>query len=792
MEIIKNTAKQNTQDFITLYDLFHICVNKWHWFVISLVVCSGIGIYYLLITPPIYTRNASLLIKDDSKGKSASSDMGSFDDMGLFDSNADVNSEVDALKSRDLMHEVVSRLRLNMDYHVGGLFRHPTVYGNELPITAEILGFPETGSADFFVQLSGNGQVSLSDFKRDGEEVGTDVVAKGRLRDIISTPLGKVVIRPSESYKNGYPAEIYVSQRPLEATAAGYSSRLNVSLEDEKSNVITLTFNDVSIQRADKVLNTLITVYNENWLKDKNQAAVSTSMFINERLGVIEGELGNVDSNISSFKSQNLVPDLGEAATMYMNQASQATASISALQNQLYMVRYIKNYLANEKNQFSLLPANTGIDNSEISTLMKDYNDKLLERNTLVSQSSVKNPLVVVMDRSLTDMRATMMHSIDNQLVSLETQIRSQSALGGQANSKIASNPKQSKYLLSVERQQKVKESLYLYLLQKREENELSQAFTPYNTRIITKPGGSSAPTAPVNRNILAIALLLGVLIPTVIIFLKEMLNTKVRGRKDLDNMTIPFVGEIPLAGGEKKRRFGRKQHSSNVNVAVKEGSRDIINEAFRVVRANMEFMLNMGHPSKVIMVTSANPGSGKTFTTFNLAASFSIKGKKVLILDLDLRMASLSKYIDKPKVGISNYLVGKVNSDEIIYKHESIPNLSIIPVGTLPPNPTELLYDSKLETLIANLRNEYDYIFVDCPPVEVVADATIISKWVDTTLFVIRTGLLERSMLPDIQALYDDKKYHNLCMLLNGTEYVKGKYGYNHGYGYVYSKTNH
>lgn len=632
MTIPKNASAQNQQDFIRIQDLFYLCLNKWHWFVLSLAVCLGAAVWYLLTTPPVYTRSASILIKDDSKGKSTSGAMEDFADFGMFATSTNVNNEMGTLQSPDLMREVVSRLNLNMDYHTDGRFHRQTVYGEQLPVKTILVDFPANQAAAFTMQLK-DGNVTLFDFKKDEKSINGSFT--GTLNDTISSPVGKIVIQPDSSYEKEEETLLYVSHVPIQSAVAAYSMNLSVSQNDEKSNIITLTFKDVSTQRAEDVLNTLIAVYNENWVKDKNQIAVSTSMFINDRLGVIEGELGNVDNDISSYKSEHLLPDVQVAASMYMAQANEANASIKELNNQAYMARYIRNYLTDETNRFRLLPASSGIENSNISTQISEYNNQLMERNSLVSHSSVKNPLVKEMDASLQALRSALVTSIDNQLVALNAQIKSQQNYSGQVTSQIASNPNQAKYLLSVERQQKVKESLYLYLLQKREENELSQAFTAYNTRIITMPGGSMIPTAPVKKNILLMAFALGLLVPVVVIFMMENMNTVVRGRKDLEHLTIPFVGEIPLSF-RKKKKFSRQPQEKECVVAVKEKSRNVINEAFRVVRTNLEFMQDKESESYVIMLTSANPDSGKTFISFNLAASLGIKGKRVLVIDLD------------------------------------------------------------------------------------------------------------------------------------------------------------
>lgn len=451
------------------------------------------------------------------------------------------------------------------------------------------------------------------------------------------------------------------------------------------------------------------------------------------------------------------------------------------------MTRYIRNYLTNDANRTQLLPANSGIESANIESQIAEYNKQLLQRNSLVANSSAENPLVMDMDQALASMRGAIIRSIDNQIVTLNSQIKSLRQTEQQTTSRIAANPTQAKYLLSVERQQKVKEALYLFLLQKREENELSQAFTAYNTRIVTPPHGSMLPTSPVRKNIFMVAFALGLLIPTVIIFMRENMNTRVRGRKDLESVTVPFIGEIPLFTRKKKRIFGKKPQEVKA-VVVKEGSRDIINEAFRVLRTNLEFMTGKDKTSNVIIVTSFNPGSGKSFLTMNIAVSFAIKGKKVLVIDGDLRHGSASSYIDSPEKGLSDYLGGRIdNLDEIIVPDPRHKSMDILPVGTIPPNPTELLFDERLKQAIDAVRERYDYVLIDCPPIELVADTQIIEKLVDRTIFVVRAGLLERSMLAELEKIYEEKKYKNMSLILNGTEGSGGHYGYRYGYRYGY-----
>ena len=774
-----------------IQDILYLCLSKWYWFVLSVAICLGVAVWYLLITPPVYTRSASVLIKDDSKGKSSSSGMEQFGDFGMFTSSTNINNEMVTLRSPDLMREVVARLHLDMDYKVPGKFHNQTVYGRQLPVSVLIDGIAENRSASFTLSLAGDGSVTVSGIAVGGE-ILDDTVLKGHLGDTLGSVIGDIIVTPTAYYEKGADALLYVSKLSFSGTALAYSGALTVDRTDERADIITLSLKDVSPQRAEDVLNTLISIYNENWVNDKNRLAVSTSKFINSRLGVIEGELGSVDDDISSYKSEHLLPDVQAAASIYLAQANEAKATIREIDDQLYMVRHIRNYLTDAGNNFRLLPTNSGISDGSLSSQIVQYNGKMLDRNSLVAHSSEKNPLVVELDATLAELRSALLTSIDNQIVALNAQKKSQQGVGGQATSQIASNPQQAKYLLSVERQQKVKESLYLYLLQKREENELSQAFTAYNTRIITMPGGSMVPTAPVGRKILLVAFAIGLMLPVGVIFLMENMNTRVRGRKDLEGLSVPFIGEIPLY--EKKGLSSKKMKGAGALV-VREGSRDVINEAFRVLRTNLEFMT--GRDSNVIAVTSFNPGSGKSFLTMNTAMSLAVKSKNVLVIDGDLRHGSASRYVGTPALGLSDYLRDKVSSlEEIIVASPEQEHLHVLPVGTIPPNPTELLFDEKFGRVIDFARGRYDYVLVDCPPIEVVADAQIIDKLVDRTIFVVRAGLLERSMLSELEKLYQEKKYRNMAMILNGTEgggsryhYKYGyRYGYNYGYGYGYS----
>lgn len=794
MNLLLQELQGGANDSLRVKELFYLCLARWKWFVLSVAVMVGLAVLYILRTPPVYTRSAFLMVKEDSKGKAIGSDVASmFADLGLAQANANVNNELLAMQMPAVVRETVKRLGLDWNCYQSGLFHKGLLYGRDCPVKVEMEGLADDESVSFTLRLLPDGKMELDGFESSTREIG-DKSVTGMLNDTIDTPVGRLAVRKNPLYLTPEDGEIpllYLSRTNLYDCADACKERLTAELSSEDATVIELSYEDVSISRAEDVLNTVIAVYNEEWIRDKNQITVSTSQFINDRLGVLEHELGDVDADISTYKSTNLLPDADKASELYMEQAQATNRQILDLNTRISMARYIRGYLTGGNSRNQLLPVNSGLDNPGIESQITEYNNEQLRRNNLLLNTNEQNPLIISIDRSLAEMRGSIVSSIDNLLVSLDTQRRELQQNERNTTAKIAANPDQTKYLQSVGRQQKVKEALYLFLLQKREENELSQAFTPYNMRILTPPSGNLEPVAPQKKKILAVAFLLGLVFPALFILLRENMDTTIRGRKDMEILAVPFVGEIPLdTGGKRKRLFG-KQEGEERHIIVKEGSRNVMNEAFRVLRTNLEFM--SGEQPEVIMLTSYNPGSGKTFLTMNIAASLAIKGKKVLVIDGDLRHGSLSSYIGSPEIGLSDWLARRTDKlDGIIHKVDvRYAGLEIIPVGTVPPNPTELLSGEQMRNLVAEMRAQYDYVFIDCPPVDVVADTQILGKLNDRTLFVVRSGLLERSMLPQLDKAYKEQRFKNMSVILNGTPVEKHRYGYRYGYyyGYGYGK---
>ena len=486
MQEIKTTAvsqAEKDEQTIDFKAIFYLFLSKWYWFVISVVLAFVVATFYLRKTAPVYTRSAKLLVKSDERGMSSYYDVSDFSDMGLFAQSVKINNELLTINSLDNLKDVVQRLNLNMNYTVDGRFHPVLLYDRTLPVNVTLLGLADNASAAFDMALA-DSTVVFSNFLMGDEELPGRASAK--LGDTVSTPIGLIFALPTDYFEGGKSYEcIHVRRSGIENTARGYGSRLNVALTAKNADVMSLSIEDINKRRGDDFLNTLIAVYNDNWLKDKNQIMVSTSMFIDDRLQLIEKELGNVDSDISTYKSENLLPDVQAVSNIYLTQNTATNNRILEINNQISITNFLKKMMVSELSKNQLLPVNSGINNSNIESQIGAYNQMMLRRNSLVANSSEENPLVLDLDKNLESMRESILSSMDNQLVTLNEQLSSLQGTKNKISQQLAANPGQAKYLLSVERQQKVKESLYLFLLQKREENQLSQAFTAYNTRVI-------------------------------------------------------------------------------------------------------------------------------------------------------------------------------------------------------------------------------------------------------------------------------------------------------------------
>lgn len=776
------TNKKNTNsEALTISDLVKIVLANWKWFVLSVLLCLGGAFYYIKKSPYIYSRSASVLIKDETKGTQLPNAAAAFSEVNMLNLSSTVDNEVLIFKSKRLMIEVARKLKLDITYSRRGKFREWDLYST----TPVILTFPEaleTSAFSLKVTPLDAKQVLLSDFpKMEGTESVEQL--KVNLNDTVNTPVGKLAVTPTLYYTSDYyHVPITVRKANLEKVGLVYNTVLKSTVASKTSSIINLSIADVSARRAEDILNTLIDVYNQDAIDDKNKIAVNTANFINERLIVIEQELGGVESQIADYKSEHNLADISTQTGAFMQTSSRYQQEGVNLENQRTLAVYIRDYLADPAKAEELIPANTGIADVNIEDQIMEYNELMLKRDKLIGNSSEKNPVVMDMNNSLASMKQTIVRTVDNLIAGLELKIQNIRGEEERTLKRMAAVPSQQKYVLSVERQQKIKESLYIYLLNKREENALTKSITESNARIIDPAMGSNMPISPKVQLILLVGLMGGLLIPTVILFILKTSDTCVRWKKDLEeNLSVPFLGEIP----QRLRVKGEVKQP----IVVKAESKDAVSEAFRIMRTNLSFMGSTAeHRLQTIMVTSMNVGAGKTFISSNLAMTLALAGKKVVLVDLDIRKGSLSKRIHVHQTGVTNFLSGEVTQvKDIVTKSEYHENLSVVGKGPVPPNPAELLLSPRLNELVEQLKAMFDYVILDNVPSNMVADAMIVNRVADLTLYVIRAGKMDRRQLPEVERLYTEKKLNNMAIVLNGVSEFHHGYGYYGYYGYGY-----
>lgn len=766
-----NSSNKNDQG-LNIVDLFMYLASQWKWFLLSILICGGIAWYNYARAPLVYFRSATVIIKDPSN-KASTSGLDRFDN---FINKVNVANEILQFRSKKLMREVVQRVHADVSYQIKDGLRSNELY-NESPVLVSLPDALPEQSFSFTMTLKDAKTVTLSDFSGIEAKPSYEVA----LNDTVAIIEGMNVVVTATNYlrDSWLNTPIRVQKLPVESMVNYYKNALGIQQEEEEASILTLALKDSSPARAEDVLNTLITVYNEEAIKEKNQVAVNTANFINERLIIIERELGNVESNLESFKQRNQIVDIASSAGMYMTESQKYNADAMELETQLRLANFIKDYLTDPSKETDLIPSNTGISDMNIENQISLYNAAKLKRDHLIDDSSVNNPVVQELNNSLRAMKQSIIRAVDNMIVSLNVKRNDAQNREMRAQDRVTAIPTKERQMLSIERQQKIKEALYLFLLNKREENALSQAMADNNARVIDGAEGSNAPISPNRNRILLLGLLVGIALPGAVCLAILFMDTRVHGRKDIEGVTsVPYLGEIPLD------KEAMKDHRKKV-MAVKEQGDDIVSEAFRILRTNMAFLSKKDKPAQVITFTSFNIGAGKTFIARNLSMSLAYLKKRVVMVDLDIRKGTLSRHFGHYHVGVTNYLSDNtVKVDDIIQHQEGF---DLIPAGILAPNPAELLMDNRLDELMNELRTRYDYIIADNVPVGLIADATIANRIADLTIFVVRAGKLDRRQLPDIEKLYQEKKLKNMVLVLNGANPERHGYGYSYGYGYGY-----
>ena len=782
--------KKKNENILPIRDLIFHCLKRWYWFVITVGIALGVAAYKIKSTPPQYMRYAEILIKESGDGGSAGTGS-TFKQLGSSRTSADAAHEVIAFTSADNMKEAIRRLGLEIEFRIEGRFYDGIIY-KDSPLNIKALDLNESDAAEFTAVITSDSTVTLKNFSINGESIGDNIVATPG--NITQTPLGQISIDKTHAYNTFRNRELHIKKYNIDHLANSFCGNLKAGLTNEETSIVGLSIKDVSTVRATDILRTIIEIYNEKWVEESNYTILKTAEFIKGRADDIKLELETIDKEIAKFRGDNKLSRNTQKLLVNEAESSKENEVLLSLNNQLELANFIRLYMTQSGNR-EIIPANTGIAAANVETLIGSYNTKLLERNRLVANSSENNPVVKDYDKDIEAMYAGIEIAINSHIKDLEKQIAEANKEIEKSKTRITTTTHSEKELQTLIRQQKVKNALYLFLLQKLEETELSKEFSPSNNRVLLYPTGSNTPVEPLKKPILTLAFTLGILLPLMVIFIREITNKKVRGRRDLEDMSTPFIGEIPMYS-EKRRIFGRKKKDKKF--VVKGGSRNIINEAFRVVRTNFEFINDKEKQSHVVITTSFNPGSGKTFLTMNLGATLALKGAKVLVIDGDLRRASASEYVQSTSGGLCEYLSGgTTNVNEIITTDTGYENLHVITVGTPPPNPTELLNSNRFEQLISAMRERYNYILIDCPPIEIVADTQIIERYCDRTIFVVRAGLLNREMLGELQNIYDEKRFKGLAVVLNGTHSGGNsrygyRYGYSYGYGYGYGYHYH
>ena len=786
-----NNFDNQEENSISLNDIWRMIWDYKWWYVASVACCLIVYIFYIYRTPNSYVRTAKVII-DESEQSATMRNLTSLSvGMGGLRANAQVANEMEAFRSPDLMQVVVERLRLETKYYDNQLLRTVELYQNN-PVELKLVdGNPHTGFSFTVIRRDSN-IVALQDFTVGSEEVAWSVDCV--LGENVETPAGTIALLPTP-YLDNFNNSIRISWSNSMSRAKAYCQKLSVSASSKESTVVVLSLSDNYPSRSEAILSTLIDSYNEVWVSNKNRSARNTSNFINERLLLIEKELGGVENSLKAYKQENKLSDMDAIAQKYIQESSAYSSKSFEVNNQLSIAKFIKDHLNDPANLTSLIPSNLGLASANVETQIAEYNEIVLQRDRLSTGSGSNNPLIADMNASLASMRSAILRSVDNYISTLQLQAQKLDHQEQLIMDRIAASSGQELQLLSIQRQQMVKEQLYIFLLQKREENEIAALVNVGNTRLIQNPNGSSSPVAPNRMMLLLAALVIGCGIPFGILFVLRMLDTAVHTKSDFANSIVPFLAEIPLLA--KRNRLGyvtrkEKMNHNNTRIVVEHAKRDMMNEAYRVFRTNLDMVINK-KPGEAysVMLTSLNPNAGKTYTIMNIAASVSLKPAKVLLLDLDLRKATLTLALQKKlKNGVEAYLCGKENDfHPYISKVENrLENLYILPIGTLPPNPTELLLTERFVNMMEQLKKEYDYIFVDCPPIDIVADSALITKQVDMTIFVTRAGLLDKRSVQYLDNIYRENKYTRMSVILNGVDYQDRRYGgYGYGYGYGY-----
>ncbi len=775
----KDKLGEQSEEQVNIQELLFRYLIHWPWFVVSIIICIACAWGYLRLTTPIYNISATVLIKDEKKGGGASmsSDLEKMGLEGFISSSSNVDNEIEVLRSKSLAREVVNNLGLFVTYMDEDEFPSKELYHTSPVLVSlthqEADKLPGRMEINMILQPTGALGVQIT--------VGEKEYRKqfDKLPAVFPTDEGTVAFFANNDTLSAVCPENITKERHITAfinrpfsVLKEYVNSLSIAPTSKTTSVVVISLENTNTRRGRDYINKLLEMYNINANNDKNEVAQKTAEFIDERIGIISKELGSTEQDLENFKRSAGITDLNSEAQIALTGNAEYEKKRVENQTQINLVMDLQRYM--KGNEYEVLPSNIGLQDAASAGAIDRYNQMLVERKRLLRTSTENNPTIINLDTSIRAMRTNVQATLDATLKGLQITKEDLAREASRYSRRINDAPTQERQFVSIARQQEIKSGLYLMLLQKREENAITLAATANNAKIIDEALADDNPISPKKTIVYLAALVLGVGLPVGVIYLIGLTKFKIEGRADVEKLTsLPVVGDIPLAD------------EKTGSIAVFENQNNLMSETFRNVRTNLQFMLENG--KNVILVTSTISGEGKSFISANLAISLSLLGKKVVIVGLDIRKPGLNKVFNIPKKehGITQYLTNTTaNLMDFVQPSDINKNLFILPGGTVPPNPTELLARGGLEKAIETLKANFDYVILDTAPVGMVTDTLLIGRVADLSVYVCRADYTHKAEFTLINELAENNKLPNLCIAVNGLDLNSRKYGYYYGYG--------
>lgn len=764
-----NKIHSNEEIEINFKDIFNKLLDKWTWFLISVFICVLIAFIYGRYTAPSYQIKAKLIVNDDQKGGGLGKQATALMDLGgLMGSKNSVENEVEILKTRFLMEQVVREMQLNI------------VYSKKTDFVSR-----ELYQAPFKINLT-KGIDTIKTTKLEVVKISPNrllVTTKGFKKEVnwneqfSINGIGILKVEPN-LFVNIDNGEYYVTISSIDASVASLMGQLSVAASNKQVSIIDLLLTYPLPKKGEDILNTLIKKYTQSNLNDKNAVADSTYRFIIERLNVIASELGDVENKVETFKQQNQLADMSEQGKLLVQNSGQLSSELAKAETQVSVINELESFLKDNGNNKRVFPSSLIPQDMVFANIMQNYNSLLLEREKQLLGLTEQSPFIQNIDKQISELHSNIQSNIQstkNSALLTRNKLRSQL---NSAENQISGVPQIEKNYLKLARKQQIKQELYIFLMQKAEETSISKTANISIAKTIDPPKSDVSPISPKKGLIYLISLVAGLIVPIVLIFGQELLNTSIKTKEEITTLTnVPVIGEI-------------SHNSSEDNLIVANHSRSAISEQFRALRTNLSFYLKT-EKEKVILLTSSMSGEGKSFTAINLGNILALAGKRVLLMELDLRKPGLSAKLGVSNdIGFSNFTISPAIKMADIVKPLSInKNMFIVSSGPLPPNPAETLMNEHVPNLIEELKKEFDYIIMDAPPVGIIADAQLLSRYADVTLYLVRQKITQKDQLKIVEDLYQTKKMKNIGIVVN--DIVSKYYGYGYGYGNYGQSTN-